>query len=72
MVSQTMHRSEKSPRGAELCMSKLCKRERDGGDGSEDDEVPGLVVNGSVLEEVEQFCYLGVVLNCEAGVERAV
>ena len=31
-----------------------------------------LVVNGGVLEEVEQFCFLGDVLDCEAGVERAV
>ncbi len=27
---------------------------------------------GGELEEVQQFCYLGDVLDCEAGVERAV
>ena len=63
MVSQTMFRSEKSPRGA---------REGEGGDGNGGDEGPGLVVNGGILEEVEQFCYLGDVLDCEAGVKRAV
>ena len=29
-------------------------------------------VNGGRLEEVHQFCYLGNVFDCEAGVERAV
>ena len=42
-----------------------------GGDDYEDNEGPGSVVNGGVLE-VEQFCYLGDVLDCEAGVKRAV
>ena len=37
-----------------------------------DDMGHGLVVNGGVLEEIEQFCYLGDVLDCKAGVERAV
>ena len=37
MVSQMMVRFEKSPRGAELCMSKMCKR-GGGGDGNGDDE----------------------------------
>ena len=31
-----------------------------------------MVVNRGVLEEVEQFCCLGYVLDCEAEVERAV
>ena len=29
-------------------------------------------VDGGVIKEVEQFCYLGDILDCEAGVERAV
>ena len=29
-------------------------------------------VNGGILEEVEQFCYLGDVLECEGVVERAM
>ena len=33
---------------------------------------PRLVVNRGMLEEVEQLCYLGDMLDCEAGVERAV
>ena len=49
--------------GAELCM---------GDDDNRDDEGAGLVVNGGVLEEVKQFCYLGGVLDCEEKVERAV
>ena len=31
-----------------------------------------MVLNGGVLEEVEQFCYLGDVLDCEAEVEEAM
>ena len=53
MMSQMIFRSEKSPRGAELCMSKMCKREGEGSDGNGDDEDPGLVVNGGVLKEVQ-------------------
>lgn len=45
-----------------------CVGEDEGGNGEND----GLVVDGGVLEEVQQFCYLGDVLDCEAGVERAV
>ena len=42
--------------------------------GDEDgyDEGSGLVVNGGMLEEIEQLCYLGDVLDCEAVVEIAV
>ena len=49
-----------------------CAKKGDGGDDYGDEEGPGLVVNGGVLEEVEQFHYLGDVLNYEAGVEKAV
>ncbi len=46
------------------------KEERvDGGDDAGD---ASLVVDGGELEEVPQFSYLGDVLDCEAGVERAV
>ena len=62
--------SERFLRGAELCMSKICKRVR--GWWWWDDEGPGLVVNRGMLEEIEMFCYLGDVLGCEGGVERAV
>ncbi|KAK3875693.1 hypothetical protein Pcinc_019440 [Petrolisthes cinctipes] len=41
-----------------------------GSDSDDDEEDAGLMVNGGVLEEVQQFCYLGDVLDCEAGVER--
>lgn len=38
-----------------------------------DNEGDGLeVVSGGVLKEVQQFCHLKDVLDCEAGVERAV
>ena len=46
--------------------------EREGGYDDRDNEDPGLVVNGAVMEEVEQFWYLWDLLDCEAGVERAV
>jgi len=31
-----------------------------------------LVTTGGRIEEVDEFCYLGNVLYCEAGLERAV
>ncbi len=40
----------------------------EGGHGGSD----GLVVDGGVLEEVQQFFYLGDMMDCEAGVEKAV
>ena len=49
-----------------------CAREGEGGDNDGDDKGPGLVVNGRILKEVEQFCYLGDVLDCEARRETAV
>ena len=58
--------------GVQNFVCRSCAREGDGGDDDGDDEAPGLVVNRGMLEEVEQFCYLGDVLDCEAGVERAV
>ena len=41
---------------------KLFIQEEVGGDDYGDNKGPGSVVNGGVLEEVEQFCYLGDVL----------
>ena len=38
----------------------------------DEDEDARLIVDGGVLDEVQQFSYLGDVLDCEAGVERAV
>ncbi len=35
-------------------------------------EVMGLWLDGGVLEKVQQFCYLGDVVDCEARVEKAV
>ncbi|MPC36995.1 hypothetical protein E2C01_030468 [Portunus trituberculatus] len=43
-----------------------------GGDGGGDDEDVGLEVNGGVLEEVQQFCYLGDMLDYEADAGTAV
>ena len=42
----------------------MCKKGGEGGDDSGDNEGPRLFLNGGVLEEVEQFCYLGDVLDC--------
>ena len=47
-------RAEKSPTGAELVCSR-CAREQEGVDFNGGGEGPGLVVNGGMLEEVEQF-----------------
>ena len=71
MVPQTMLRSEKSP-VLQNFVCPRCAREGRGGDDCEEDEGTGLVVNGAMLAEVEQFCYLGDVLDCVARVERAV
>ncbi len=49
-----------------------CVRKDDCGEGDGDGGSDRMVVDGDVLEEVQQFCYLGDVLDCEAGVERAV
>ena len=64
-------RSEKSLRGAELCMSQMCK-EGEGGNEDGGVEGPRLVVNGGMLEEVELFCYLGAMLDRDAGVKTTV
>ncbi len=53
-----------------ICPKCVWKDDCDEGDG--DGGSDGLVVDEGVLEEVQQFCYLGDVLDCEAGVERAV
>jgi hypothetical protein len=42
------------------------------GEVEEEEEREGLEVNGGVLEEVDSFCYLGDMLGCEQGAERAV
>ncbi len=63
--------AEASAGDAEFCMYEMCRGEGGGGRG-DDAEDAGLVVDGGELEEVQQFCYLGDVLGCEAGVERAV
>ena len=55
-----------------ICPRCAREGELEDGDGNGVDEGPGLVVNGGMLQEVEQFCYLGDVLDCESGVERAV
>ncbi len=46
-----------------------CHEDGGGGGGGGSD---ALVVDGGVLDEIQQFCYLGDVLDCEAGVARAV
>ena len=55
-------------RGVRNFVCPRCARE----ETAENEERAGLEVNGGTLEEVQQFCYLGDVLDCEAGVERAV
>ena len=40
--------------------------------GNREVGVGGLITTGGRIEEVDEFCYLGNVLDCEAGVERAV
>lgn len=38
----------------------------------EEEEIETIEVDGGVIEEVKQFCYLGDMLDSEGGVERAV
>ena len=45
----------------------LCRR----GNNRKEEE-RGLITTGGRIEEVDEFCYLGNVLDCEAGVEKAV
>ena len=55
MVSPTMLRLKKSARDTEPCMSKMCQG---GGTGDgEENEDTRLVMDGGVLDEVQQFCY---------------
>ncbi|XP_063851530.1 uncharacterized protein LOC135094941 [Scylla paramamosain] len=54
-------------RGAQNFVCPRCVRDEEGGGGGGDDEDVGLEVNGGVLD-----CYLGDMLDCEVGVERAV
>lgn len=42
------------------------------GQRNQENDRENLVVDGGELEEVEQFCYLGDMIDCEAGVERTV
>ncbi len=55
-----------------VCPRCVGREEEEGVDGGDDAKDAGLVVNGGELEEIQQFCYLGEVLDCEAGVERGV
>ena len=43
-----------------------CKR------GVKEEDEGGLMTKGGEIKEVQEFCYLGDVVDCEAGVERAV
>jgi hypothetical protein len=56
-------------RGVRDFVCPRCTRGRGELEEEGEDEV---VVDGGVIQEVQQFCYLGDVLDCEAGVERAV
>ncbi len=53
-----------------LCL--WCVRKDGFGAGDHDGGSGRLVVDGGVLEEVQQFCYLEDILDCEGGVERAM
>ena len=44
-------------------------REGEVGGGDGDNKGPSLVVNKDALEAVEQFCFLGDMLDCEAAVQ---
>ena len=44
----------------------MCKKDK-----VREEKTDGTTLGGQI-EEVQEFCYLGDVLDCEAGVERAV
>ena len=48
-------------------MCPRCEQEEGNGSDRREEEHIGIAVNDGVLEELEQFCYLGDMLNCEAG-----
>jgi len=49
-----------------------CEQEEENGSDRGEEEHTEIAVNDCVLEELEQFCYLGDILNCEACVETSV
>ena len=52
-------------------MCPRCERdEGDRSDGREEGDIR-VEVTDSVMEELEQYCYLGDMLDCETGVERS-
>ena len=53
-----------------VCPSSVQREGED--DNQSESEGARLEVDEGVIKEVEQFCYLGDILDCEAGVERAV
>ena len=50
----------------------VCPTCRRRGQQEQENEMRDLIMEDGVVEEVESFCYLGDVLDCEAGVERSV
>jgi len=52
--------------GVQCCQCPSSKERKNIEEGTE------LITTGGRIEEVDGFCYLGIVLDCEAGLERAV
>ena len=52
-------------------MCPRCEQEEENGNDRREEEHIGTAVNDGVLEKLQQFCYLGDMLDCEAGVERS-
>ena len=71
MVSPMLLWIQESQGSAKLVCPRYEREEKNGSDRREEEHI-GIAVNDSVLEELEQFCYLGDMVNCRAGVERSV
>jgi len=66
MVSPEMFRVEKSEWGTRFSVPKSKER------NYVEEGIRELITTGGRIEEVNEFRYLGNVLDCEAGLERAM
>jgi len=67
MVLPEMFRVEKWEWGTKFSVFSSCKERKNNEEGYRE-----LISTGDRIEEVDEFCYLGNILDCEAELDRAV
>jgi len=67
MLTRTKNESKFLRSGVQGFPCPSCKDSKNIEEGDRE-----LITTGGRIEEVDEFCYLGNVLDCEAGLERAV